>query len=183
MRTKVLLTLSIIEVLLFGIYAYSLSPLPTTCAEAEDGAYVKIEGFVESASENSFVINDGTGRVIVLGATFAKGYNVVAEGRVFVRSGTKFLNCDKAEIAAGDSVAVTLKNIAENPNKHIGKIIEVSGRIERASSNWFTLEDEGFEITVLSNAKPDKSAKVKGCFFYDPLDLRYKIRAIDVYVL
>lgn len=183
MRTKALLTLSIIEVLLFGLYAYSLSPLPMTCAEAEDGAYVKIEGFVESASENSFVIDDGTGRVIVLGATFPKGNGVIAEGKVFVRSGIKFLNCDKAEIVAKGGIAVTLKNLAENPNEYAGEIIEVSGRIERASSNWFTLEDEGFEITVLSDTKPDKSAKVKGCFFYDPLDLRYKIRAVDVYVL
>jgi len=180
MRTKSILALAVLEVLLFGLYARSLSPSPSTCAEADDGEYVKIRGFVEERSESSFVLNDGTGRVVVLDAAFEKGNPVSAEGRVFIRGGTKFLDCDKAEIVDEGGLSVSLRDLAENPEEYVGSIVEVAGRVERRSSNWFSLEDEGFEILVLSGERPDSNAMVRGSFFYDSSDLRYKLRAIEV---
>jgi hypothetical protein len=179
MRTRLILVLAVVEVLLFGLYAHSLSPSPSTCAEANDGSHVEIMGFVEERSKNSFVLNDGTGRVVVLGASFEKGYPVVVEGRVFERGGTKFLECEKAGLQS-ETTSADLISIAENPDRFIGRIIEVGGKVGRVSSNWFTLVSGGHEIIVLSDAKESGSVLVTGSFFYDPSDLRYKMRAMEV---
>jgi len=180
MRTRLILAVAVVEVLLFGLYANSLSPSPSTCAGADDGEYVKIRGFVEERSKNSFVLNDGTGRIVVLGAAFEKGNAVIAEGRAFVRGGTKFLDCDRAEIVDESGLSVSMRDLAENPEKYVGRIVEVAGRVERGSSSWFVLESEGYEAIVLSGAKTSGRVMVTGSFFYDTSDMRYKLRAIEV---
>ena len=180
MRTRLILALAVVEVLLFGLYARSISPSPSTCAEADDGEYVKIRGFVEERSESSFVLNDGTGRIVVLDAAFEKGSPVSAEGRVFIRGGTKFLDCDEAEIFDESGLSVSLRDLAENPEEYVGRIVKVAGRVERGSSSWFALESEGYEVIVLSDAKTSGSVMVTGSFFYDTSDMRYKLRAIEV---
>jgi len=177
---KKLLALAIVETALFGLYAFSLSPEPSTCAEAENGSSVSLCGFVEETGEDSFVLNDGTGRVVVLGAKFEKGSAVIVKGSVFERSGTKFLNCESAELATEKNNSVTLKNLAESPERYLGTVIEVSGRVSRRSSNWFYLESEGYELLVLSSTPVEDRALITGSFFYDPKDMKYKMRALEV---
>ena len=180
MRKWILVLLSAIEVLAFGVYASSLSPTESTCAEVRDGDFVALRGFVEDSGEVSFALNDGTGRVIVLGATFEKGSPIVAEGRVFERGGTKFLDCEEARVAENKGTVVTLRSLAESPEDFLGSVVKVWGKVSKGSSNWFSLESDGFEILVLSPSRPKGEVMVIGGLFYDPLDMRYKIRALEV---
>jgi hypothetical protein len=180
MRKWIFILLSVIEVLAFGVYASSLSPTESTCAEARDGDIVALHGFVEDSGGESFALNDGTGRVIVLGATFEKGSPVIAEGRVFERGGTKFLDCEEARVAENKGTVVTLRSLAESPEDFLGSVVKVWGKVSKGSSNWFSLESDGFEILVLSPSRPKGEVMVIGGLFYDPLDMRYKIRALEV---
>jgi hypothetical protein len=180
MRKWIFILLSIIEVLAFGVYASSLSPAQSTCGEARDGDIVALHGFVEDSGGESFSLNDGTGRVVVLGVTFEKGSPVIAEGRVFERGGTKFLDCEEARIAENKGMVVTLRSLAESPEDFLGSVVKVWGRVSRGSSSWFSLESGGFEILVLSPSRPEGEVLVTGGLFYDPLDMRYKIRALEV---
>ena len=185
-KSTILIFIAIAEISLFYCYSLVVEPKVSFCSEIEDGDRVKLYGVVEERSERSFLFNDGTGKIVVLNdITFERGVPLWVEGRVFERSGQFFLDCDKAEVRdQEDCEIVTLEEISENPQSFLSKKISVYGKVKRNSHYWFSLEDHGREIIVLTggNVSVEKGERinVSGALFFDNKDFRYKMRAESV---
>ena len=185
-KSTLLIFIAIAEISLFYCYSTAVEPKVSFCSGIEDGDRVKLYGVVEERSERSFLFNDGTGKIVVLNdKTFERGVPLLIEGKVFERSGQLFLDCDRAEARdLEDYEVVTLEEISENPQSFLSKKISVYGRVKRNSSYWFSLEDHGREIIVLTggntSAEKGQRVNVSGALFFDNKDFRYKLRAESV---
>jgi len=185
-KSTLLIFIAIAEISLFYCYSTAVEPKVSFCSGIEDGDRVKLYGVVEERSERSFLFNDGTGKIVVLNdKTFERGVPLWVEGRVFERSGQLFLDCDRAEVRdLEDCEIVSLEEISEDPQSFLSKKISVYGKVKRNSHYWFSLEDHGREIIVLTggNKSVEKGQRVNvsGALFFDNKDFRYKLRAESV---
>jgi len=179
-----LLVMAIVEVSL--LYGYSLYKFPPemSCSEVSDGDSAILRGVIEVTGRRSFVLRDPSGTIVVLSeGTFERGAPVVVRGRVFERSGTKFLNAEKTTLLKQNEFQpLSLRTLAESPWEYCGSGVEICGGVSRTSSNWFYLESGGFEILVLLSDPPvtGTQVRVSGFVFYDSNNMRYKMRAQDV---